>query len=131
MQKDFDAWNKKKKELESREQRISGVHERQIWWCSLGLNIGDEEDGKNDLFERPILIIRKYNKRFVLVIPLTSNIKFDPHYHRIENRTMGSAILSQARPISTKRFDRLARTLAKSEFEVIIRKYTDLVSPIQ
>ena len=48
--KDFDAWNKQKILLENTQRNIS-FHEREIWWCSLGLNIGDEQDRKNELFE--------------------------------------------------------------------------------
>ena len=61
--KDFDNWNKEKKILESTANETLVFHEREIWWCSIGLNVGDEQDGKNDYFERPVLVIRKFNKK--------------------------------------------------------------------
>ena len=54
--KDFDSWNKEKKGLENVGHDILSFHEREIWWCSIGINLGDEQDGKNELFERPVLI---------------------------------------------------------------------------
>ncbi|MBU2219125.1 hypothetical protein KKG15_01365 [Patescibacteria group bacterium] len=41
-EKDFDAWNIQKKKIHSRDEKIL-FHEREIWWCSLGVNIGFEQ----------------------------------------------------------------------------------------
>lgn len=79
MQKDFDTWNKTKKTVHEKEVN-SYFHSREIWWCSLGLNIGSEEDGKNELFERPILILNKFNKDTVRITPLTSRIIDDKNH---------------------------------------------------
>lgn len=38
-------------------------YEKDVWWASLGANIGHEEDGKNKKFERPVLILKKFNKK--------------------------------------------------------------------
>jgi hypothetical protein len=43
MEKDFDQWNSLKKQLNENE-RIFYAHPREIWWCSLGINIGAEID---------------------------------------------------------------------------------------
>jgi len=34
-------------------------NQREIWWASLGQNIGDEENGKGVNFMRPVIIIIK------------------------------------------------------------------------
>jgi mRNA interferase MazF len=70
MQKDFDEWNKKK----CLENTVFSdyVNTREVWWCSLGLNLGFEQDGRNELFERPVLVVQKFSKDIVLVIPFTS-----------------------------------------------------------
>jgi hypothetical protein len=39
MRKDFDKWNNKKKEINNQDFFDLFFHEREIWWCSLGLNI--------------------------------------------------------------------------------------------
>ena len=72
-EKKFDPWNDEKKSLEKRP--VLRVHEGEIWWCSLGVNVGDEQDGKNDLFERPVLIVRKFNNSIVWAVPMITKIK--------------------------------------------------------
>jgi mRNA-degrading endonuclease toxin of MazEF toxin-antitoxin module len=70
----------------------------------VGVNIGSEIDGKNDLFERPVLIIRKINKDLLLVAPLTSKIKKDDF--RILTSCDGidsQILLFQCRVISVQR----------------------------
>lgn len=44
--KNYDQWNNLKKQLEERKEMPS-FHEGDVWWCSLGVNIGQEIDGKN------------------------------------------------------------------------------------
>jgi len=61
----FLNWSLKKEKLHNRDKKIY-FHEREIWWCSLGLNIGYEEDGKNDNYTRPILVLK------VLIMSLKS-----------------------------------------------------------
>jgi mRNA interferase MazF len=116
MQKDFDMWNSKKKDIQ--QNKFTGfVNEREIWWCSLGLNIGDEEDGKNSGFERPVLVIKKFNRGLVLTIPLTTRIKNNPYYFVfIHDGVEFAAILSQLRLLSTKRFLRRIRKMNSDEF---------------
>lgn len=53
-------------------------NEREIWWCSIGENIGFEGDGKNDMFERPVLILKKYNAEVFFGAPLTTSTKEHP-----------------------------------------------------
>jgi mRNA interferase MazF len=60
--KDFDTWNEEKKIVN--ERRIDEnlfFYDREVWWCSVGINVGIEADGKNSNFERPILVLKKFN----------------------------------------------------------------------
>ena len=57
----FDKWNEVKKELDSF-LRLHRVKEDEVYWCSLGENIGDEESGKGDRHRRPI---KKYYKCYI------------------------------------------------------------------
>ena len=47
--KDYKNWHKLKSQIDS-----VGVekffHEQEIWWCSVGVNVGYEIDGKNTNF---------------------------------------------------------------------------------
>ena len=118
MPKDFDSWNRTKKQIDAREVEIF-CNPREIWWCSIGLNIGSEEDGKNELFERPVLVVTVFNKGMVRVAPLTSKSKEDRHHITItyDGRT-GAVIISQVRTISTKRLSRKLCRLNKDELVV-------------
>lgn len=106
MQKDFDTWNSKKKELNNHAFN-DYVHAREVWWCSLGINIGFEQDGKHKFFERPVLVIRKFSNNAVLIIPLSSKPKKNIFsFNFIHEGMEFSALLSQIRLISTKRLSR-------------------------
>ena len=61
--KDFNGWNIEKQNIESTKKDTLPFHEREIWWCSIGINLGDEQDGKNELYERPVLVIKKFNNK--------------------------------------------------------------------
>jgi mRNA interferase MazF len=103
MGKDFDRWNAKKKDLNEKTFN-QFVHEREVWWCALGANVGVEADGKHDTFERPVLVLRKFNKDSVLVAPLTSRAKLNPYqwpFHH--DGQLFAAVFSQIRLVSTKR----------------------------
>jgi mRNA-degrading endonuclease toxin of MazEF toxin-antitoxin module len=121
--KDFDKWNELKKKLHTRYERIL-FHEREIWWCSLGVNIGFEENGKNEMFERPVLILRKFNKYILWILPLTRSKKDGDYYYRITQGKEDDSvvILSQIRLISNKRLLRKMRMMKESEFEDIKNK---------
>ena len=76
MGKDFDTWNKEKKVVDKKAVNQSlFFHVREIWWCSTGLNIAVEADGKNENFERPMLVIKKFNADMIWVLPLTTKEK--------------------------------------------------------
>ncbi|MES2059625.1 MAG: type II toxin-antitoxin system PemK/MazF family toxin [Patescibacteria group bacterium] len=127
MQKDFDTWNQKKKQIQLCEF-TDYVHEREVWWCSLGVNIGFEQDGKHEHFERPILIIKKFNKDVVLVVPLSSQMK-DNKYHVniVHNDENFSAIISQLRLISTKRLLRKMYHMDSSIFDTVRKSIKDIL----
>lgn len=126
MSKDYTLWHAKKAEIEAR-GRVPQFSERDIWWCSLGLNVGYEEDGKNDDFERPVCVLRKFNKSVFIGLPLTSALKDGPYYfpHTL-HETAGSIILSQGRLLSAKRLQRRLGRMSRGKFAELRKKYTDL-----
>ncbi|KKR54103.1 MAG: hypothetical protein UT90_C0002G0060 [Parcubacteria group bacterium GW2011_GWA1_40_21] len=116
MKKDFDKWNNVKKITELKLDNF-GIHEREIWWTSFGVNIGVETDGKNNDFERPALIIRKFNRQMVWVLPTTLQAK-DERFHEkftLEDKEYFVAI-TQLRTVSTKRFLRKIGMMSKEDF---------------
>jgi mRNA interferase MazF len=124
--KNFDKWNEKKKIIDQKEiSEHTFFNEREIWWGSLGVNIGYEQDGKNEDFERPLLIVKKFNRSIVWVLPLTTIAKDNKFHYKL--KSSGSfVILSQIRLVSTKRFLRLVETINENEFEEIIGKIKGL-----
>ena len=118
-QKNFDGWNVEKKAIHTSKFR-GYIHEREIWWCSIGINIDDEEDGKNEKFERPVLVLKKFNNNIVLAVPLTTKIKGSKYYFGFEHDGVEfAAILSQLRLMSTKRFSRRIRKINSGLFSEI------------
>ncbi|OGG54596.1 hypothetical protein A3C20_01930 [Candidatus Kaiserbacteria bacterium RIFCSPHIGHO2_02_FULL_55_25] len=74
MNKDFDTWNERKKAIHASAQPrdLFFFHEREVWWCTLGVNVGVETDGKHASFERPALVVKKFNADMFWGLPLTS-----------------------------------------------------------
>ncbi|MES2023693.1 MAG: type II toxin-antitoxin system PemK/MazF family toxin [Patescibacteria group bacterium] len=126
--KDFDKWNKEKRSLDTKEN-FPYANEREIWWCSLGVNVGSEIDGKNDNFERPIVVLKVYNKDMLLVLPLSTKYKNNPFYFKISisDGKHSYAILSQMRIISSKRLIRKIERLPENSFGEIIKAYKDSI----
>lgn len=60
--KDFGGWIKLKEQINEGGNRPPSYKERQIWWMSVGVNIGFEEDGKGTQYSRPVLIVKGFNK---------------------------------------------------------------------
>ena len=119
MNKDFDAWNKVKKAVHTKPDTF-GVHERELWWASLGVNVGVETDGKHQTFERPVLVIRKFNRQMVCIVPTTSRGK-DPRFYEqfsYQDRVYFT-MLTQLRTISTKRLLRKIGMMPKEDFEKV------------
>ena len=70
----------------------------------MGANVGFEQNGKSESFERPILVLRKFSKDMFLGVPLTSKIKTGFYYFDLtEAGIKSSVILSQVRLMSSKR----------------------------
>ncbi len=121
MEKDFDRWNYRKKQLHTSTFN-DFVNAREVWWCALGVNIGSEQDGSPSIFERPVVVLRKFNQDMVLAIPTTSRPKSSPfHVPFVHTGRSYAAILSQVRLISTKRLRRLIFKMDRTTFDTIRR----------
>jgi mRNA interferase MazF len=129
MQKNFDVWNEEKKVKDNLIIKDDFFyHSRELWWCSVGVNIGVEADGKNENFERPILIIRKFNKDMFWGVPLTSKEKFGEFYHKLLYDSGTAWInLSQLKIFSSKRLIRKIREIPEEEFEIIKNKLRSFI----
>jgi len=127
MEKDFDRWNKKKKIVNN--VNNSFYHDREVWWCTLGLNIGFEQDGKGEDFSRPILVIKGFSREVLLCIPLTTRLKEGKYYHDIilNDKIKRKVILSQVRLIDSRRLEEKICTIDKTQFNSIKQKIIRLI----
>ncbi len=127
MEKDFDEWGERKKFLNDSEITIY-FYEREIWWCSIGINIGFEQDGKNKKFTRPVLILRKYSRNVFVGLPLTSTKREGRYYYsfRFLNES-STALLSQIRLFDSKRLLTKMGRISKEEYAEIRRRVKSIL----
>lgn len=120
MRKDFFNWHKKKENIDSKD-RIVYFHEREIWWCSIGANVGYEQDGKGNDFTRPVLIIKGFSREVFLCVPLTTREKKGKYYYNIDlwDNISRKIILSQIRLMDSKRLQEKITTIDKKRFAEI------------
>jgi mRNA interferase MazF len=85
-------------------QRKPLFKEGEIWWCSIGMNVGVEIYGKGQRFTRPVIIFKKFNKNAFLGIPLTSQLKTGKWYVLVTHGDKtDTALLAQIRVMDSKR----------------------------
>lgn len=128
MEKEFDKWNIKKKALHNRQDNLF-YHEREIWWCALGINIGFEQDGSGEEYRRPVLILKGLSAKTCLIVPLTASSQkhlLRPSVGVVADKE-ARALLSQLRVIDTKRLISKVGYLEKSIFETIRKTVRDLL----
>ncbi len=130
MKKDFTGWGTRKEELHVLE-RVPFYHEREVWWCALGVNIGFEQDGTGENYDRPILIVKGFNAQTCFGVALTGKIKIGKYHFpigKIDGRE-ASAILSQVRTIDTKRLVRKMGTIDEALFAEICGSLKETLFP--
>ena len=125
--KNYNDWHKRKTDIENHSNEKL-FRERDVWWCSLGQNIGFEQDGKNKKFERPVLVLKKFNKAIYLGVPLTTKKKENKFHFKIAITNKDSfAILSQIRLLSSKRLIRRIERINKTSVEQVRDKVIGVI----
>ena len=126
--KDFRKWHDKKAEVNNIEQRPF-FHEREIWWCALGTNIGFEQDGGGEDFLRPVIVFRKFNNEIFWAIPLTHARKKTKYYFQfvLGGGFPSAAILSQIRLIDARRLSHKLGNLSDVDFAELTKKLKALL----
>lgn len=120
MKKDFTEWHGEKTKVHQAENRVF-FHEREIWWCRIGLNVGYEQDGKGDNFARPVIIFKKFNNEVCWIIPLSTKIKKGKFYVPIDlgDKMERVAIISQLRLIDAKRLYQKINVLSNANYKKV------------
>jgi mRNA-degrading endonuclease toxin of MazEF toxin-antitoxin module len=123
----FELWHKLKEKLHISLSRKL-FNERDIYWCSMGLNVGDEENGKGASYVRPVLIIRKFNRDLFLGVPLSTQIKEKWYYKQITfNGKTQSVMISQIKCLSAKRLFKYLGKLDDKDFKYIQEEIVNMV----
>ena len=119
MSNDFDNWNTKKKQLAVRTNTPT-FKEREVWWCSLGHNIGTEQNGKGRHFSRPVIVLRKFSDSQFIGIPSTRTTNTSRFYHAVQTQNDSfNLILSQIRVFDSKRLIDKIVTVSDQDFNQV------------
>jgi mRNA-degrading endonuclease toxin of MazEF toxin-antitoxin module len=130
----FDRWNQTKQQVHNKENLV-GFKPREIFWVRLGQNIGDEEFGKGNEFQRPVLIVKKLTSNLFMGIPLTSKVKEEnDFFHTISYTTkkgnmQNSLMLLQLKTFDKKRLMGKIGKLNTLQFEEVLQKVQKLFIP--
>ena len=128
MEKDFTEWHRIKQGIQDSDNRLF-PHEREVRWCSVGFNVGSEEDGNGGYYTRPVLIIKIMTRNTCLCVPLTTRDKHGSYYFEVDlfDGVSRRAVLSQVRLIDSKRLWSLIGTVNIDQFEKIKKALIDII----
>lgn len=128
MKKDFQKWHDRKANIDELGHRPY-FHEREIWWCAIGVNIGFEQDGAGEDYLRPVIIFKKFNNDIFWAMPLTHAEKQTRFYFRLTSLddTISTVILSQIRLIDGKRLSHKLGNMNKNDFTAMTKKFKALL----
>ena len=118
MEKDFQKWHSEKASIHHDKKRPF-FHIREVWFCSLGANVGFEQDGGGEKYLRPVLILRKFNNEVLWVLPFTKHEKKGRYYFSVmisHSTTPSAVILSQIRLIDAKRLRSKLGDISEKDF---------------
>ena len=129
MKKNYKKWHPLKQRINNASNLQPFFHEREIWFCHFGENVGFEQDGVGNDFLRPVVIVRKFNNDIFWGVPLTKRKKETEFYFTFyfTERGQNTAILSQIRLIDVRRLSYLVGTINESDFVKLIEKLKALL----
>jgi mRNA interferase MazF len=120
MLKRFLQWIRLKEKLHNGKGKPPLVKERDLWWASIGENVGSEMNGKSVLFSRPVVVIKKLSRGFFLVAPTTSVVHKGSWY--VEIRQEGKVMfvcLHQMRTLDYRRLSNRMGVIDEEDFSRI------------
>lgn len=104
--------------------------EGEIWWCSVGINVGVEIFGKNADFARPVIIFKKFNDNSFLGIPLTTQPKQGVwHVSFMHADKKQYANFSQIRTFDSGRLINKVGVLSDGNFQEMQNRFVKLYTP--
>jgi mRNA interferase MazF len=128
--KDFKKWHRQKQEIHDEHPYVY-FQEREVWFCTLGANVGYEQDGSGKEFLRPVVVVKKFNNEILFTVPLTKGKKKERSYYftfSFRKKIISTAILSQMRLIDAKRLRYKVGTISKENFKRLKAKIRRLLA---
>src|SRR3989344_3894081 len=127
MLKRFLEWIGLKEKLHQNDAEPPLVKERDLWWISLGENVGSEMNGKSRLFFRPGLVLKNLSRGFFLIAPSTSQKKEGTWYVPIQQEGKEMFIcLHQIRTIDYRRLSTCLGQIAADDFKRVKEAFSRL-----
>lgn len=125
--KDFHDWNKKKIKIDEN-RTFNHPKEKEIWWCSVGVNIGCEVYGKGLDYTRPVLVINAEGSESFIGIPLTSNIKNKKYscIIKTDDDVLHTVLVYQIRSFDKRRLMERKYALSNEEYSKIEKYFKKL-----
>lgn len=136
----FDDWNIIKKSIHDKID-FPRAKARQVWWCVIGQNIGQEQSCTQG-YERPVLVIKTFGNLF-WGIPITSSDTegkkaLNPLYFRLEGTEylndkdeiktlVGFLALHQMRVFDMRRLKRRILKIDTLVYDEVVKKLQRLL----
>lgn len=126
--KKFDDWNEVKKSIDQRNLSMI-FKERDIFWASIGENIGFEQNGKGAIFSRPVLVVKRFSRNMFFGIPLSTQLKQGDFFFEFDlNGEKSNALIVQGRLFDVKRLENKIGMMNKENFEQLKMKLKELLN---
>lgn len=127
MVKKFIEWVSLKTQVHKNESKHLLFSERDIWMCYFGENIGNEANGKNELFHRPVLVLHKFNKNLFYGLPMSTKLKDNPFYVEIEfKKKKQSVMVAQMRVFDVRRLHYKKGRLSNADFRLVKSRFLEI-----
>ena len=127
MDKDFDKWNTRKKQLDFSRRNLL-FKEGEIWWCSIGVNVGEEVYGKGEASRRPVVIFKKLSGNSCIAIPTTTKTRNGSWFHHLHIKDNDRwVMMNQMRFLSANRLWVRESSLSSEEFSALKKSVAELL----
>lgn len=129
--KNFKGWIKIKEALHLR-GRLCDIKEGEVWWSSVGENVGVEICGKGKSYTRPVVVLRKIGRYSFWAVPLTSKQHKGSWYVSFEFQgNKETAVISQIQCMSVSRLHRRMGQLSVSDYELVYEGFLNFAAKRQ
>ena len=122
----FNDWIEIKKRIHFK-NKIPQIAEGEVWWCSMGKNVGIEINGKSETFSRPVVIFKKLSRLGFLAMPLSTQTHHGDWYVPFRFRGKDEvAVLSQIKIMSVARLYTRLGQVDETDFAKIKQGFAKL-----